>query len=66
MEDAIREELLYYNSIERPSMEDLLLNMYDNQYLKVDSAGLTPDEICSSIVSRIQPDSSLPLRPIAL
>jgi hypothetical protein len=66
MEDSIREELLYYNSIERPSMEDLLLNMYDNQFLKVDSAGLTPDEICASVVSRIKPDSSLPLRPIAL
>jgi hypothetical protein len=29
-EDRIKEELNYYNTMERPAMEELLLNLYDN------------------------------------
>lgn len=29
-EDRIREELLYYNTTERPAMEELLINLYDS------------------------------------
>ena len=43
MDDRIEEELSYYNTVERSSMEELLMNLYDNQYIKLDSAGLTPD-----------------------
>lgn len=41
-----------------------MLNLYDSQYIKIDAAGLTPDEITDSVVCRIKPDDSLPLRPI--
>ena len=44
-EDKIREELIYYNQMERPAMEEFMLNLYDNQYIRVESAGLTPDEL---------------------
>ncbi len=30
-EERIREELNYYNTMERPAMEELLLNLFDNQ-----------------------------------
>ncbi len=47
-------------------MEELLINLYDNQYIKLDSAGLTPDEIVDCVQCRIKPDSDLPLRPLAV
>lgn len=46
-------------------MEELLIYLYDNQYIKVESADLTPTEITEIICCRIHPDDSLPLRPIA-
>jgi hypothetical protein len=30
MEDQIKEELHYYNTVERPAMEELLINFYEN------------------------------------
>ena len=41
----MKSELTYYNEVERSGMEELMINLYDNQYIKVDAAGLTPDEI---------------------
>lgn len=64
-DENIREELTYYNSMERPAMEEFMLNLYDSQYIRVDSAGLTPDELTSCVVCKIKPDQDLPLRPIA-
>lgn len=60
------EELHYYNTVERPAMEELLINFYDNQYIKIDSAGLTPDELTETVSCKIKPDESLPLRPLAI
>jgi hypothetical protein len=56
MDDRIREELNYYNTMERPAMEELLLSLFDNQYIKIDSAGLTPDELLACVACRITPD----------
>lgn len=47
-------------------MEELLINFYDNQYIKIDSAGLTPDELTETVSCKIKPDESLPLRPLAI
>lgn len=49
MDERIREELHYYNTVERPAMEELLINFYDNQYVKIDAGGLTPDELTDSV-----------------
>jgi len=65
-EHRIKEELHYYNTIERPAMEELLINLYENQYVKVDSAGLTPDEITECVQCRVKTDDDLPLRPLAI
>lgn len=47
-------------------MEELLINLFDNQYIKLDSAGLTPDELVECVQCRIKPDDDLPLRPLAI
>ena len=47
-------------------MEELMINLYDNQYIKVDAAGLTPDEICEQVSYKIKSDEAIPLRPLAL
>lgn len=53
-EDRIKEELNYYNTVERPSMEELLINFHENQYIRLDSAGLTPEELTNCVSSRIK------------
>ena len=47
-------------------MEELLINFYDNQYIKLDSAGLTPDELTDAVTCRVKLDDDLPLRPLAI
>jgi hypothetical protein len=47
-------------------MEELLIHLFDSQYIKIDSAGLTPDQIAESVHTRIKHDPNLPLRPIAV
>jgi hypothetical protein len=39
--------------MERPAMEEFMMNLYDNQYIKIDAAGLTPDQLLTSSVSKI-------------
>lgn len=65
-EDQITDELTYYNTVERAGMEELMINLYDTQYIKVDAAGLTPDEITEQVTFKIKPEQALPLRPLAL
>ena len=43
----------------------MLVRLFNHQYLKLDAAGLTPDELADSAAWRIRPDESVPLRPIA-
>jgi hypothetical protein len=61
----ISEELTHYNANERPALDDMLVRLYNHQYLKLDAAGLTPDELADSTAWRIRPDESVPLRPVA-
>lgn len=65
-ESKIKEEITYYNTIERPAVEELLINLYDNQYIRIDCAGLNPDEITNCVLCRIKYDKDLPLRPVAI
>jgi hypothetical protein len=39
--------------------------MYNNQFLKLDAAGLVPDVIADSCEQFIRPDATAPLRPVA-
>jgi hypothetical protein len=42
-EDRIRAELSHYNSVERPAMEELLINFFEDQFIRLETAGLTPE-----------------------
>ena len=60
----LQEELHYYNQHERPSFDDHVVKLSYNQYLRIDSAGLTPEQLTDSVVCRIKGDR--PLRPLAV
>jgi hypothetical protein len=61
----IGEELAHYNANERPALDDMLVRLYNHQYLKLDSAGLTPDELADAAAWRLRENETVPLRPIA-
>ena len=50
------EELELYNMKERNIFDELIVKLYDSTYIKVDVAGLNPDELCDSVIQRIKPD----------
>jgi hypothetical protein len=62
--DRFLQELDYYSNIERPAMDDFIINCYDQTYIKIDIAGLTPNEVCETVKFRLKSDESAPLRPI--
>jgi len=41
----------------------MLVRLYNHQYLKLDSAGLTPDELADAAEWRLRPDETLRNRP---
>lgn len=61
-EDHINEELLNYGT-QRSSMEDFLMKLHNDQYLKIDASGKTPNELCASAQWLVQKDASVPLKP---
>jgi hypothetical protein len=65
-EDRIRAELSHYNSVERPAIEELLINFYEDQFIRLEAAGLTPDQLADSVQIRLKPDEGLPLRPLPI
>ena len=62
---AFAEELDFYNMKERNVFDELIVKLYDSTYIKLDIAGLSPDEVCQSVLMRVKPNQSEPLRPIA-
>lgn len=65
-EERIRIELMHYNTVERPAMEELLINFHEEQFIRLDAAGFTPDELTESVASRLRPDEGIPLRPLPI
>lgn len=64
--DAIfNREVEYYNMRERNIFDEFIVKLYDSTYIKVDMAGLTPDELTESVIVRMKPNMAEPLRPIA-
>jgi len=63
-EDMVLREVKNYNQPERPALDDFLVRLYNHQYLKIDCAGLTPDEIADSAEWRVRSDPTIPLRPV--
>jgi hypothetical protein len=60
-ETFINEEIAHYNANERPALDDMLVRLYNHQYLKLDSAGLHPSEIADATEWRLRTDSTVPL-----
>lgn len=65
-EERIRAELTYYNTIERPAIEELLVNFHEDQFIRLDAAGFTPDELTEAVQSRVKSEEALPLRPLPI
>lgn len=63
-EKQIYDELQHYHVVERPAFDDILLTLYDNQYWRIDAAGLTPEQITNSITEKVKGDEQL--RPLAI
>lgn len=53
------------NEGERKACSFFIDEMYDSTYIRIDSAGLSPDEVCQAVTFRLKPKVSEPLRPIA-
>ena len=51
----IQKELNRYENNERPDMDDYIVKLYNSTYIKLQSAGLTPDEVADSLVYRLKP-----------
>ena len=65
-DERIRIELTHYNTVERPAMEELLVNFHEDQFIRLDAAGFTPDEITEAVQIRLKSDETLPVRPLAI
>lgn len=65
-DDRVRIELTHYNTVERPAMEELLVNFHEDQFIRLETAGFTPDELTESVQCRLKNDETLPLRPLAI
>jgi hypothetical protein len=42
----------------------MLVRLFNSQYLKLDSAGLSPEQITDAAEWRLRPDDTIPLRPV--
>ena len=62
----IKDEINYYNSVERSSMEEILINLFESQYIKIGASGIGPKEILDIVCARIQPESKIPVHPVAI
>ena len=62
-EEYITRELQNYK-LERHAMEDFIQKLHNHQFLKLDAAGLQPEEIADACEWRLRPDETIPLRPI--
>ena len=63
--DRLGKELEYYNMRERSAFDEFILKLYDSTYIKLDVAGMNPDELADSVMVRMKPNAAAPLRPIA-
>lgn len=61
----LKSELENYTG-ERNSMDDMLVRLFNHQYLKLDACGLSPKELADAAEWRLRPDETVPLRPVAV
>ena len=49
---------------ERNIFDEFIVKLFDNTYVKVDVAGMTPTELLETVMVRMKPNGGEPLRPI--
>jgi hypothetical protein len=64
-EDNIQNEIMQYDSPERPDVDDWIVKMYNSTFIKVPIAGFVPDEIAETVVYRLKPNTTEPIMPVA-
>ena len=45
-------------------MDDMIVRLYNHQFLKLDAAGKTPTELADSAEQLLKPNPYIPLRPV--
>ena len=63
--ERINREVEYYKGEHRVSFDEFIHELFVSTYVKLDVAGMTPDELAESVMARLKPNSAVPLRPIA-
>ena len=58
-------EVEYYNMRERNIFDEFIVKLYDTTFIRLDVAGMTPDELTETLLVRMKPNASEPLRPVA-
>lgn len=61
---AFNKEVENYNMRERNIFDEYIVKLFDTTYVKVDVAGMTPDELTDTVLIRMKPNTAEPLRPI--
>ena len=61
---ALNKEVENYNMRERNIFDEYIVKLFDTTYVKVDVAGMTPDELTDTVLIRMKPNTAEPLRPI--
>ena len=65
-ESFLQIELDNYADEKKQQLDDFIVRLYNHQYLKIEAAGLLPEEIADSAECILRPDATIPLRPIAI
>lgn len=63
--DQINREISFYSNIKKTLIDEFVRLLNVGSYLKVDSAGMTPDELCEAVLAKFKPNKNTPLRPVA-
>ena len=58
-------EVEYYNMRERNIFDEFIVKLYDTTFIRLDVAGMTPDELTETLLVRMKANASEPLRPVA-
>ena len=64
-EDRVRAELSHYIG-ERSAIESLLMTFFEDQFIRLEAAGMTPEQLTDAVQQRLRPDEGVPLRPLAV
>lgn len=59
-------EIDNYAEEKKHQLDDFVMRLHNHQFLKLDSAGLLPEELADSCECILRPDETVPLRPTAV